>query len=263
MLQTSPEILNVWRRFDSFPSETLTKAWFLKHASFLGQRNLQQIREHRRLYGASGNSFDLAIWLIDELRNAGIEAHGIGSDLGTPQAHAAVVALGADGRRYLCDLGGQWLRPYPLDHEDLRQAPEGDDGFVVGARIRIVETRGSSVHFEKVQPDGERAANIYDLRRISDSSLFEAGHDAQSRPGPAIVKMRLFDRPDPAEWVFEKGAGFIRSSSGTKPEPAAASLMDWCFRIEEKTGMAAPYVEECLRFSIAQDESARAFQPRS
>ncbi len=47
--------------------------------------------------GVTGNCYDLAIWLLDEFDNDGITAYPIGHDLGTDDAHVAVMALDEEG----------------------------------------------------------------------------------------------------------------------------------------------------------------------
>lgn len=90
------QILTVWHKFDAFPMETLTKAWYYDQSS-VRQRSVEEMKEHRERFGTSGNCFDLAIWLIDEFKRAGIEAYGLGEGLGTEEAHAAVCALDEQG----------------------------------------------------------------------------------------------------------------------------------------------------------------------
>ena len=66
-LKAPHPILKVWRRFNGFPMETLTKAWRLKHRPGARQRSVSEMAKHRETTGASGNCFDLAIWLLDDL----------------------------------------------------------------------------------------------------------------------------------------------------------------------------------------------------
>ncbi|TWM29930.1 hypothetical protein CHCC14820_1269 [Bacillus paralicheniformis] len=68
-------------------------------------------------YGIAGNCFDLSIWLLDEFTKDGVEAFPIGRSFKTERAHAAVIALDERGRRFLCDLGDQWLQPILIDCE--------------------------------------------------------------------------------------------------------------------------------------------------
>lgn len=84
----APEsILTTWIKFDSFPMETLTKAWFYKQGTRKKQRDVALMKEHRNKYGLSGNCFDLAIWLLDEFQKDGIQAYPIGHNLNTEHAH--------------------------------------------------------------------------------------------------------------------------------------------------------------------------------
>ncbi|WP_370521742.1 hypothetical protein [Virgibacillus sp. MSP4-1] len=108
-------ILNVWRKFDEFPMERLTKLWFYNQEYHKKQRDVALMKEHRSQYGISGNCFDLAIWLLDELKKNRITAYPIGHDLNSEDAHVAVVALDESGNSYLCDLGDQWINPILVD----------------------------------------------------------------------------------------------------------------------------------------------------
>ncbi|WP_327204675.1 hypothetical protein [Paenibacillus terrae] len=86
------EILSIWEKFNTFPMETLTKAWFYKKTDGKKQRDVSLMKEHHERYGITGNCFDLAIWLLHEFEKEGIEAYPIGHDLGTTEAHVAVIA---------------------------------------------------------------------------------------------------------------------------------------------------------------------------
>ncbi|EQD47410.1 hypothetical protein B1B_12352, partial [mine drainage metagenome] len=72
--------------------ETLTKAWLYHEPGGPRQRTATQIAAHRKDHGTGGNCFDLAIWLLDEFARAGVQAHAIGHDFFTPEAHVAVLA---------------------------------------------------------------------------------------------------------------------------------------------------------------------------
>lgn len=67
--------MSIWHRFDSFPMVTITKTWHLKKLKNPKQRAVEEMYEHHLRFGASGNCFDLAIWLMDEFRKTGIEAY--------------------------------------------------------------------------------------------------------------------------------------------------------------------------------------------
>lgn len=60
MLNAPHSILSVWKKFDRFPMETLTKAWFYDKAGIKKQREVSLMKEHHDQYGITGNCFDLA-----------------------------------------------------------------------------------------------------------------------------------------------------------------------------------------------------------
>jgi hypothetical protein len=72
-------MLQTWKKFDSFPMETLTKAWYFDKGTPKKQRDVSQMKEHRERYGITGNCFDLALWLLDEFKKDGVKAYPIGS----------------------------------------------------------------------------------------------------------------------------------------------------------------------------------------
>lgn len=112
-------ILNVWRKFNEFPIERLTKLWFYNQENHKKHRDVALMKEHRSQYGISGNCFDLAIiWLLDELQKDRITAYPIDHDLNSEDTHVAVIALDESGNRSLCDLGDQgdqWINPILID----------------------------------------------------------------------------------------------------------------------------------------------------
>lgn len=137
-MKASGEILSVWRTFDDFPMETLTKAWVYSKGGFQKQRDVETMKAHRAQYGITGNCFDLAIWLLDAFRKAGVEAYPIGTELGTEDAHAAVVAVDEKGARYLCDLGDQWLQPILIDGINEGYSNERLSGFFPAAEVQVI-----------------------------------------------------------------------------------------------------------------------------
>ncbi|GLB61876.1 hypothetical protein [Cytobacillus sp. NCCP-133] len=50
-------ILSVWWKFDWFPMETLTKAWYYDKGGLKKQRNVSLMKEHRAKKGITGNCF--------------------------------------------------------------------------------------------------------------------------------------------------------------------------------------------------------------
>ncbi|CAM4290481.1 hypothetical protein BAMA_03870 [Bacillus manliponensis] len=140
-------IVTTWRKFDSFPMETLTKAWFYQKGTTKKQRSVSLMKEHREEYGITGNCFDLAIWLLDEFKNDGITAYPIGRHLHTERAHVAVITLDEKGRRYLCDLGDQWLDPILIDSNSEDYTDEILSGFFPAAKVQVKSTEHDA-HWE-------------------------------------------------------------------------------------------------------------------
>jgi hypothetical protein len=64
VLYPSQDILAIWKRFDGFPMETLTKAWMSTQTDGPRQRSVPLMKEHFEQYGNTGNCFDLALWLF-------------------------------------------------------------------------------------------------------------------------------------------------------------------------------------------------------
>lgn len=73
------EIRTVWQTFDRYPMETLTKAWWGQRTTRGSrQRDVATMETHRRELGATGNCFDLVIWLLHRFHVAGVEAYPVG-----------------------------------------------------------------------------------------------------------------------------------------------------------------------------------------
>ena len=240
---TAPSnILQVWRKFDSFPMETLTKAWFLKKSPQTKQRSVPEMLEHRNRYGATGNCFDLSIWLIEEFRAAGVHAYGIGHGLGTIKAHVAVVALDSEGRRYLCDLGDLWIQPMLIDAES---APVKQKGFFAGAEISFTQ-QGNKLDLIYDRPSGKQSRQHCDLSPVPNKEFFDYGNFSQANLSRPLVEMRLFEADETKHWEYEEGRSFISSMRGLEEQPACGSTEEWGGRISGVTNMQANYVRECL-----------------
>jgi hypothetical protein len=239
-VEAPSEIISVWRRFDRFPMETITKAWFLRHSKCSKQRTVQEMKVHRRRFGASGNCFDLAIWLKDAFRRAGVAAHYIGNELGTPKAHVAVVALDRKGHRYLCDLGDLWIRPMGLDAEVRAQ-----EGLFAGARVSLtLKNKVALLHF--LRTNGKRSEQCYDLNPVPERSFLEAANISQRNVRRPLIEMRLFNPGETVHWEFDNYRSFFSSMSGLKEEPVLKSKEAWARRVEANTKIKAGYVAECL-----------------
>ncbi len=46
-MEAPAEILSVWRQFDDFPMETLTKAWYSQRSGEQKQRSVELMKEQR------------------------------------------------------------------------------------------------------------------------------------------------------------------------------------------------------------------------
>lgn len=175
----SNDILLTWRKFDRFPMETLTKAWYDQRAGEKKQRDVSLMKEHYRQYGISGNCFDLAIWLLDEFQKNGIEAYPIGHHFKTDGAHAAVIALDEKGRRFLCDLGDQWLQPILVDVDSEDYTVEKLSGFFPAAQVQV---RPLSERIEIVyhRPNGKTSTQIYHPEPVDKKLFLEAAEYSQT-----------------------------------------------------------------------------------
>lgn len=245
-----PALLQVWKRFDDFPMETLTKAWFLKRHPQQGQRSVEEMSRHRQKTGASGNCFDLAIWLIYEFERAGISSYAVGEHLGTSQAHVGVIALDKDGRRFLCDLGDLWIQPLAID----RPSTDLQSGYFTGARIGLTQTL-NQLAISYHRSNGKISHQTYDLSPITKHQLKEAGDISQRTLSPPLVEMRLYEKDETLHWEFDNFASFSSRLRGLEKEDPCSSVDAWSERISVRTGMSSSYVSECLR---AYEELASA-----
>lgn len=239
-MKAPDNILNVWHRFDSFPMETITKAWHLKNTKDPKQRTIIEMNEHRLRYGASGNCFDLAIWLMDEFRKSAIPAYYIGESLGTTDAHVGVVALGPSGERFLCDLGDLWIQPVNLEAKVLNQPY-----FFTGAYISL-EVKNEIARVEYLRLNGKKSEQEYNLRAVSEKDFLEAANFSQRNISRPLVEMRIFNPEEVIHWEFESGKSFFSTLGGLKEEPVLLSPDDWSQRIEKMTNMKAEYVFDCF-----------------
>jgi hypothetical protein len=234
------KISNVWRGFDSFPMETITKAWLLKNSKSPRQRTVEDMQAHRLRFGASGNCFDLAIWLMHEFRQVGVQAFYVGNHIGTPDAHVAVVAIDSRLRRYLCDLGDLWIQPLSLESEAMNMV-----GFFTGAHINLRLERDTAL-VEYLRPNGKRSTQTYDLTPVSEKDFIEAANISQRSLSHPLVEMRVFQEEETVHWEFENFRSFFSSLSGLLEESKLDSVEDWAKRIAKMTGIKADYARDCL-----------------
>ncbi len=247
-MKAPDEILVVWKRFDDFPMETLTKAWFFQKAGADKQRSIELMKQHRQQYNITGNCFDLALWLLDEFRSEGITAYPIGSELGTTEAHAAVVAEDKNGRRYLCDLGDQWLQPVLVDADDPLFDRERLSGFFPGAEIQLT---GVSYNAEVVyyRPGGKMSRQSYDLTPVADELFWQAAEFSQQHIYPKpLLEIRVPYQNETAHWEFYDWESFLSTSEGLFHDIPVTEITEWVERIHSKTAYNKEFLVEALEF---------------
>lgn len=239
-MQAPDSLRSVWDRFSGIPMETFTKGWWLKQCGGTArQRSVQEMMAHRRLLGAGGNCFDLALWLRHELLAAGIPARIIGHDFQTPEAHVAVLAGGGGGPEYLCDLGDLWLQPILVTpgHPDF--SPDWHEGFFPGRLVQVQRAADFlEVHYRRA--DGKVSRQRYDLAPVAEELFLKACHHSQNLLRRPFCEMLL---PHPAtgrieHWEYDRGASFWNRGSGPEFEPPCQTPADWIGRIAARTGMA-------------------------
>ena len=176
-MKASEEILAIWQRFDDKPMDTLMKLWWAHQSGSGSQRPVSVIKEHYKKYRVAGNCIDLSLWLLDEFREAGIEAYGITDDIEAERAHIAVVAVDCAGHRYLCDLGDQWIQPVALDAE-LVNHQDYAEGFFPAAKVKLL-TEGHITTISYQRPNGKVSTSTYDTTPLEDSLLLEISERVQ------------------------------------------------------------------------------------
>lgn len=239
-------ILTVWRKFDRFPMDTLTKAWYHQFGTKRKQRNVTLMKEHREQYGIAGNCFDLAIWLLDEFQKEGIEAYPIGSDMGTPEAHAAVIALDNKGNRYLCDLGDQWIEPILLEANSEDFTEELLEGFFPGAKVKV-SNQVSSVEIQYHRPNGKVSIQGYHLSPIEMSEFLDAAEFSQNYIYPRpLVECRVPFQSEVGHWEFNDWNSFYSLNTGLIEERKLETIEEWADRINERTGYDLSFVKDAL-----------------
>lgn len=229
-------ILNVWRKFDGFPMERLTKLWFYHQCNSKKQRDVSLMREHRSQYGISGNCFDLAIWLLDELHKEKISAYPIGYDLFTEDAYVAVIALDDSGSRYLCDLGDQWINPILVNTESEDYTDETLDGFFPGANVQILPNR-SDLEILYYRPNGKVSKQKYNPDPINIDHFLQAAEYSQNLITPKpLLECRIPYKNEIAHWEFYNWKSFLSTREGLFHEPKLNSVEEWAHKINEVTG---------------------------
>ncbi|RLQ90978.1 hypothetical protein [Planomicrobium sp. Y74] len=255
-MKASEEILTVWRKFDDFPMETLTKAWLYSKQVNRKQRDVGTMKQHHKEFGVTGNCFDLAIWLLDAFKEAGIEAYPIGSELGTGDDHAAVMAVDREGRRFLCDLGDQWLQPILVDGDDVAYTDEKQAGFFPGAEVQVLPEKDT---FKVVyhRPNGKFSTQVYSALPVSMKEFLAAADFSQSHVYPKpLLEVRLPWENETAHWEFCNWKSFLSTSKGLVEDPPLATIDEWVERIHEKTGYDKTLLKESLEYFKGLEESS-------
>lgn len=240
-MKAPEDIKKIYGQFDQFPMETLTKAWFAKHHGGR-QRTIDEMKEHRSRYGIAGNCFDLAYWLVYEFQEAGIHAYPVGHDLDTEDAHVAVVAHDAENRRYLCDLGDQWLQPICIDEPIVQPV----NGFFPAAGI-TVQPMENEVNIQYHRPNGKVSQQSYHTQPVEMKSFLKAADFCQQNIYPKpLLEVRLPYKNETAHWEFYNWESFLSTSEGKQFDPPAASIEEWAERIHRKTGYDWDFLIEAL-----------------
>jgi hypothetical protein len=246
-MKATHDILQVWRKFDHFPMETLTKTWYFPQSDSMKQRSVAQMKEHREQFGTSGNCFDLALWLIEEFKADGIHAYAIGHDLNSPDAHVAVVAVNDEGKKYFCDLGDLWINPILIDRDNIDYCEDEFSDFVTGGKIKVeVNGNGSEVNFNYIRPNGKVSKQRFDLQPITMDDLLAAANFSQSLLKHPLVEMRVYTPDEVIHWEFDNWKSFVSSNSGLVHETKLNNDTEWAERIHSMTGINKEVVIKAL-----------------
>ncbi|GIP28296.1 hypothetical protein J23TS9_34260 [Paenibacillus sp. J23TS9] len=237
-MKAPEQLLRVWHRFDGYPMETLTKAWYSLQPEKGGQRSVRVMKEHKEQYGITGNCFDLAIWLLDAFHTESIPAYAVGHDLGSPHAHVAVVALDEAGGRFFCDLGDQWIQPILVDRNHQCFTEEAVDGFITGGRIQVSNNSSAqNVGFSYVRPNGKMSTQSFDLTPISMEDLLAAANHSQHLLRHPLVEHRLYQPGEVVHWEFDRWTSFVSKNSGLEREDGLNTNEQWAHRISRISGI--------------------------
>lgn len=236
--------------------ETLTKAWLYSKQENRKQRDVETMKRHRAEFGVTGNCFDLAIWLLDAFKEAGVEAYPVGSELGTGDDHAAVLAVDRAGRRFLCDLGDQWLQPVLIDGDDESFTDEKLPGFFPGAEVQVIPGKdGFQVIYHR--PNGKFSAQEYLSDPVPMEKFLEAADFSQSQVYPEpLFEVRLPWENETAHWEFDNWKSFLSTSHGLYEDPPLETIDEWVERIHEKSGYDRMLLKESLEYFKGLGEAA-------
>ena len=241
-------ILHVWNQFKYFPMERLTKVWVANNQPEKRQRTVAQMKEHYDQFNITGNCFDLAIWLLDEFRQHGIQAYAVGHDMMTEEAHVAVIAEDAQGMKYLCDLGDQWIQPICVDAASDAFHTNDCEGFFPGATIQVKPGDGEVTILYK-RPNGKVSKQTFDLRPIDDEALLAAAEISQrTLSKEPLLECRLYEEEMIVHWEFYNWKSFSSSMNGLIYDEPLNTVEEWATRIHEKTGYSMDFLLEVLSY---------------
>lgn len=240
-------ILHTWKKFDSFPMETLTKAWYFDKGTQRKQRDVSLMKEHREQYGITGNCFDLALWLLDEFKKDGVAAYPIGSKFNTEKAHVAVVAIDENGRRYLCDLGDQWLNPILVDTSAEEYMNDKLTGFFPGANIQVQPENNGFIKILYHRPNGKKSTQTFNLEPIEMSDFMQAAEFSQNHIHPIpLFECRIPHEDEIAHWEFYNWESFLSTNHGLHIGDQTDSIEHWVNVIHEKSSYSKEFLSEAL-----------------
>lgn len=240
-MRATQDILSIWREFDAFPMETITKAWYYRLASGAKQRTVEQMKLHREQYGTSGNCFDLTIWLIHAFRQENMTSYAIL----TPDSHVAAVVLDEQGNRYLCDLGDQWIEPILIEPDHEHYTEEFLENFFPAAKIKL-ESQANSLLVKYRRPNGKEMKQTYLLTPISDERLIAEGEKTQRTLSGPLVEKRIFADFEVIHWEFDQDISFFSSMKGKQMESKLQSIEEWAERINTRSGIDTQVVIDAL-----------------
>ena len=205
------------------------------------------MREHRQQYGVSGNCFDLAIWLLDEFKNSGVEAFPVGHNLKTESAHVAVVAINEKGNRYFCDLGDQWLNPILIDTNSEDYTNEEMSGFFPGAKIKV-QGDENDIEIFYHRPNGKISKQVFNTEPIEMDDFLQAAEYSQNliKPRP-LLECRIPYKSEIAHWEFYNWESFLSTSEGLFKEPQLLRIEEWVEKINRKTGYNKEFLLDVLK----------------
>jgi hypothetical protein len=245
-MNASKEILTIWNEFNSFPMETLTKAWFYEKGTEKKQRSVSLMKEHYEQYRITGNCFDLTIWLLEELKEAGIEAYPIGTNLHTEDAHVAAIALDENGNRYLCDLGDQWIQPILVEKECNYFSEEKLTGYFPAAEVSVrVDGDQANIYYER--PNGKASNQLYSLNPIGIEEFLRAAETSQRNvKNKPLLECRIFAESEVTHWEFYNWNSWLSTSKGKFYDNELQRMEEWVTRIHNKTSYDKAFILEAL-----------------